>query len=604
MDLDAGTKVTDSVTLVRPLGRGGMGSVWVAHHAALDAEVAVKFVSAELAEKDPTIITRFKREAALSAKIKSPHVVKTFDHGVMADGRPYIVMELLEGETLGEYLIEHERLCPRDAATVVSQIAAVLGEAHQLGVVHRDIKPDNVFLIDAGYDVFVKVLDFGIAKQTKIASVSSVTSTGTIVGTPEYMSPEQLLSTKSADFRADLWSLAVLAYHGFTGRVPFAGETLPSLSLSICSGRYTPPSELCEDLPAELDEWCARAFQPDPDDRFRSVSDMADTLRTIVRGSQPDRSSSQPRPGSGKSSGRRRKQSSDARVAAISSDPDADAEAETVRTDPENFEAQGATLASAASDEEHVAAAASAISVEEAPPAESGERPFIEPMVDAEASGRRPIDPDLAPQTPTFSGASSTLGSDGSVPARHRSWAKLGLVLVGAVLLAAAADLVLRRTGPAVKKLPTSAQSAATTTTVPDPWNDPEDQTAKQRTTARPLPPASSTATSSESATDSEPATASSSAARVAVHGPGPGKTPSGKGTSTTAATDPDPPPSSPARPQRPTRPARPPLASAPTATTTRTGSSKSATDVCSRDEPQPFCGRRVRVRVGVRIRV
>ena len=464
-------------------------------------------------------------------------MVKTFDYGVMADGRPYIVMELLEGETLGEYLTEHERLCPRDAATVVSQIAAVLTEAHQLGVVHRDIKPDNVLLIDAGYDVFVKVLDFGIAKQTNLASVSSVTSTGTIVGTPEYMSPEQLLSTKSADFRADLWSVAVLAYHAFTGRVPFAGETLPSLSLSICSGRYTPPSELCEDLPAELDEWCARAFQPDPADRFPSVTELADTLRGIVRGSQPERQSSQPRPGSGKSSSKRRAQHSDAPLAAISSDPDADVEAETVRIDPNKLGVPGATFASAAGDKEHAAAAVSVVAVEEAPPAQSGERPFIEPA-EADASGRRPrVDDDVAPPTPTFSGASSTLGAGTAGLPRQRSWAKLGLVLVGAVLLAAAADLVLRRTSPAVKKLPASAHSASSPpTTLPDPWNDTDDDPASRRLTTARSAPQPSTATASSAS-----ATTSSDAARVATHAPDPGKEPAGKSTST-AVTSTDPP--------------------------------------------------------------
>jgi serine/threonine protein kinase len=279
-----GIYVTDKVKLVRPLGKGGMGSVWVAHHEALDAEVAVKFVSADVGDKDDTAIARFKREAALSAKFKNPHVVKTFDHGVMDDGQPYIVMEMLEGETVGERLLREKRLPTRDVSVIVAQVAQVLDEAHELGVVHRDIKADNVFLLESGYDVFVKVLDFGIAKQTQLGEVGHVTATDAIVGTPEYMSPEQLLSTRSADYRADLWALAVLAYHGLTGRVPFTGETLPALSMAICNSRFQPPTEIVTGLPAEVDTWFARALHTDPGERFDSVREMSDAFRHIVHG--------------------------------------------------------------------------------------------------------------------------------------------------------------------------------------------------------------------------------------------------------------------------------------------------------------------------------
>jgi serine/threonine protein kinase len=285
MSPSAGTRVTPNVELVRPLGEGGMGKVWVARHLGLDAEVAVKFVSADF--DDASAAERFKREAALSAKIKSPHVVKTFDYG-LTDGVPYIVMELLAGETLGDRLARVERLVPRDVSLIVSQTAQVLEEAHALGVVHRDIKPDNIFLVEAGYELFVKVLDFGIAKQTTKLGVASVTDTGAIVGTPEYMAPEQLLSPKAADWRADMWAVAVLAYRALVGVVPFKGETLPSLSLAICNAQFTPPSEIVSGLPVGVDDWFMRAFAPEPKDRFESDTEMAHALGELLRDSTAD----------------------------------------------------------------------------------------------------------------------------------------------------------------------------------------------------------------------------------------------------------------------------------------------------------------------------
>ena len=152
-------------------------------------------------------------------------------------------------------------------------------------MVHRDIKPDNIYLIDAGYELFVKVLDFGIAKQTQKLGVASVTDTGAIIGTPEYMSPEQLLSPKSADWRADTWALAVLAYRALTGHVPFTGETLPSLSLSICNGQFEPPSRRLDGLPDGIDDWFTRALQPKPEERFASVGEMAQGLTELLRDS-------------------------------------------------------------------------------------------------------------------------------------------------------------------------------------------------------------------------------------------------------------------------------------------------------------------------------
>ena len=274
----AGSRISESLTLVRPLGRGGMGSVWVARHDKLETDVAVKFVATGLEAQAPSVLGRFRKEAALSAQLRSPHVVKTFDCGELDDGRPYLVMELLAGETLGALLARRERLEPAELTTLVAQLAGVLDEAHGLGIVHRDIKPDNIFVLDSGHELFVKVLDFGIAKQLPSNQAKDVTSPGALWGTPEYMSPEQLLSSRTAEPQSDLWSLAVVADRALVGRVPFSGETLAALSLAICHSDYGPPSE-GGDFAVDLDAFFARAFATSPKDRFATAAAMSEALK-------------------------------------------------------------------------------------------------------------------------------------------------------------------------------------------------------------------------------------------------------------------------------------------------------------------------------------
>ena len=275
MELRAGSHVTPNVRLVSLLGTGGMGSVWVADHLGLVTQVAVKFVSKELLESDTTIVARFNREAALSAQIRSPHVVQIHDHGFTDDGTPFIVMELLDGETLTERIDRKGTLTLSDCGQLITQTSKALARAHRLGIVHRDIKPDNLFLVESEFELFFKVLDFGIAKQRKMPSVAPVTVTGAMIGTPEFMSPEQVLSAKDVDHRSDLWALGVVAYYALTLRVPFTGETLGSLCVAIASGKFTPPSALRPGVPKTIDGWFAQAFAVDPKDRFQSAREMA-----------------------------------------------------------------------------------------------------------------------------------------------------------------------------------------------------------------------------------------------------------------------------------------------------------------------------------------
>jgi serine/threonine-protein kinase len=282
MRLAPGETVSPTLRLLRPLSEGGMGSVWVAEHLTLGTEVAVKFVSPEAAAAVGGI-ERFSREAAAAARMKHPHVVQILDHGKSEQGIPYIAMELLEGESLACRLARGGPLSIADTCTVVAQIAKALTKAHALGLVHRDIKPDNVFLTDLDGDVFVKVLDFGIAKQA-VADARALTATGALIGTPRYMSPEQAMSSRDVDARADLWSLAAVAYESLTAVPPFDGETVGAVFVVIHRGDFRPPSDLTAGLPPLFDAWFAKAFAKDIAVRFASARELADGFAACVSG--------------------------------------------------------------------------------------------------------------------------------------------------------------------------------------------------------------------------------------------------------------------------------------------------------------------------------
>jgi hypothetical protein len=280
MPITAGTAIGHNVRLVRLLAEGGMGSVWVADHLGLRTQVAVKFIAADAAA-DGAMMARFSREASAAAQIKSPHVVQIFDHGT-ADGIPYIVMELLEGESLGTRLNRLGRLDTRETSAIVIQVCRALSKAHTLGVVHRDIKPDNVFLTDSDGELFVKVLDFGIAKSTADAALG-MTATGAAVGTPHYMSPEQIVSAKNVSAATDLWAVGVMAYRCLTGVLPFDADTFGGLCLAIHRGTFTPVRSLRPELPPAVDAWFAQALQLDASRRFASAKQLADRLSAALR---------------------------------------------------------------------------------------------------------------------------------------------------------------------------------------------------------------------------------------------------------------------------------------------------------------------------------
>jgi serine/threonine-protein kinase len=274
MNLERGLLVTDSIELRSLIGRGGMGQVWSAFHLTLCREVAVKFLSGPLAES-AVALERFSLEAQTIGRLQCPYVPQVFDFGRMPDGAPFLVMELLEGLDLQSILEKEGALSLSQTERLVGQMCAVLSLAHGLGLVHRDIKPDNIVVVPGMVDTFIaKLLDFGIVKALD-ATKNDLTRTGSTIGTPSYMSPEQLMGEKAIDGSADLWSLAVVAYCCLTGAFPFAGETFGAVCLSIHNDAVVAPSVHRVGLPEPLDAWFRKALHRLLEERFASASEMA-----------------------------------------------------------------------------------------------------------------------------------------------------------------------------------------------------------------------------------------------------------------------------------------------------------------------------------------
>jgi serine/threonine protein kinase/formylglycine-generating enzyme required for sulfatase activity len=294
VELAAGAIIAGKLRLLRPLGQGGMGIVWAARHETLETDVAVKLIRPERVAADPALIARFEREAKTTARIAHPHVVHVMDYGTVDGVVPFIVMELLGGFSLAELLDRGGRLSLATAAVLVQQMASALESAHERGVVHRDIKPHNVFILEEsqGYPLFLKVLDFGIAKMLGDSQVPSgshtLTETGTIIGSPPYMSPEQIEGSKDVDLRADLWSLGVIVYESLTGQRPFRGSSFVAVGAAALKGRYEPATELRPGLPRSIDDWFAKALSVDPGGRFQSAAEMAEAFRAVLHSYDAD----------------------------------------------------------------------------------------------------------------------------------------------------------------------------------------------------------------------------------------------------------------------------------------------------------------------------
>lgn len=262
------------------LGRGGMGVVAAAIHVQLDERVAIKFLLPEALQNDG-IIERFNREAKAQIKIKSEHVARTIDVGTLDNGAPFIVMEYLHGTDLQQRLDREKQLPVEKAVDSVLQACEALAEAHAMGIIHRDLKPANLFVTRRadGTDC-VKVLDFGISKFTdpSISGDQDLTQTAATLGSPLYMSPEQLRSSKRIDARSDIWALGVIVFELVAGDVPFKGDSIGQLCVAVLGNRLPKLSEYRVDVPPGLQEVLERATAKDPSGRYAHIADFAAAL--------------------------------------------------------------------------------------------------------------------------------------------------------------------------------------------------------------------------------------------------------------------------------------------------------------------------------------
>jgi eukaryotic-like serine/threonine-protein kinase len=290
-----GRILADKYQLDRPLGAGGMGTVWSATHLVLGTTLAIKLIRREFAAQ-PEARNRFEIEARAAAQINSVHAVTMYDHGVTDDGIPYLVMEYLEGESLAEYIVRSGALPMEEACEIILQASRALERAHSRGVVHRDLKPDNFYLATnaevAGLPTpyVVKLVDFGIAKLLDSApgslgggAFAGPTKTGMVIGTPSFMSPEQLASGGGIpDHLVDVWALGCTAFTAVCGRIPFEGEVLGDIVLKVCALPLPVPSRVAPEVPAWFDAWFAKACARDRTARYQSAAEAALALTQLT----------------------------------------------------------------------------------------------------------------------------------------------------------------------------------------------------------------------------------------------------------------------------------------------------------------------------------
>ena len=254
--LSEGSLIAGRYRLEHPLGEGGMGTVWAATHTVTRRSVAMKFLKDSMRHRKD-LRERFLREAAAASALKHPNVVEIIDVFDFAEGCPVMVMELLRGETLGAKLLRDERLSMEETAALLLPVVSAVGAAHALGIVHRDLKPDNLFLLEGGGEPSVKVLDFGIAKLSAERYLQEgpsplLTESGSMLGTPCYMAPEQASGDSPVDHRADIWSLGVILYECLSGVRPIEGENLPQVVARLMSAGIMPLERIAPELPAEV----------------------------------------------------------------------------------------------------------------------------------------------------------------------------------------------------------------------------------------------------------------------------------------------------------------------------------------------------------------
>jgi eukaryotic-like serine/threonine-protein kinase len=286
--LAPGTAVSPELRLEQKLGEGAMGSIWSAAHLSLGRTVAVKFVAAGLARDNPQAFERFQREAEVLEGFEHPHVVALYGRGQTPSGDPFFVMELLDGEPLVERLEREGVLTMTEMGRLVAQLGAALAAVHERGIVHRDVKAENIFVRGEEEEFFAKLFDFGLAKKPGESHGSkALTGLGMMVGTAEYMSPEQIVSSRDADHHADLWAFAVVCYVSLVAGLPFRGGNLADTFTQVRAAQFERPSTMRDDVPQAIDRWFERAFHMDRSHRFASAREMLEQWQLAARSTLP-----------------------------------------------------------------------------------------------------------------------------------------------------------------------------------------------------------------------------------------------------------------------------------------------------------------------------
>ena len=273
------TRIDGRYTIERPLGSGGMAEVFLAHDGVLDRDVALKVLRSQYAG-DEEFYERFRREATSAAGLSHPNIVQVYDRGETPDGTCYIAMEYVSGGTLKERLDERGPMEPQRALAVADQVAEALWAAHERGVIHRDIKPQNILVTDMGH---LKVTDFGIARA---ASAATISATNAVFGTAGYLSPEQALG-EPATPRSDLYSLGIVLYELLTGVVPYRADNPVAVCMKHVTEPLTPPRRLDPTLPEAVDALVVKMLAKDPADRPESASEVLDDIEGVRRGAPP-----------------------------------------------------------------------------------------------------------------------------------------------------------------------------------------------------------------------------------------------------------------------------------------------------------------------------
>src|SRR5688572_17477514 len=284
-----GSVLAERYEIVRRIGEGGMGAVYEARHTVIGKRVAVKVLLEKFLEK-PELVARLLQEARLASSIGHENIVDVTDFGTTTDGRAFVVMEFLEGESLAQLVIRDAPLPVERSLRIARQVASALEAAHAKGIVHRDVKPENVYLVRRGEADYAKVVDFGVSKAVHTREDGPewqrLTRTGMVLGTPLYMSPEQARGGEDIDHRADVWAVGVLLYECLTGEVPFRAHNYLGVISQVLTEEAAPPSRLRPELgiPVGVEMVVMRALEKDRTRRYQKMAELERDLERVIAG--------------------------------------------------------------------------------------------------------------------------------------------------------------------------------------------------------------------------------------------------------------------------------------------------------------------------------